>query len=117
MTKNIKTVVFSVLAVAALALSLSNANPSNAAVGIADAKGLFAQYCASCHGVDGSGNTPIGKSMKLRALGSPEVQKLADAKLNEIISKGKNKMPGFSSKLNAEEIKGLVAHIHALAKK
>ena len=78
---------------------------------------LYDTHCASCHGLDGGGNTPIGKSMKIRVLGSPEVQKQADAKLNEIISKGKNKMPSFSSKLNAEEIKGLVAHVRTLAKK
>ncbi|NOT59832.1 MAG: cytochrome c [Acidobacteria bacterium] len=76
----------------------------------------FKTKCAMCHGMDGTGNTPTGKSLKVRDLGSAEVQKQSDAQLNTIISKGKDKMPGFNSSLNAEQIKGLVAHIRSLKK-
>jgi cytochrome c6 len=81
-----------------------------------DAAVTFKTKCAMCHGMDGTGNTPTGKSLKVRDLGSAGVQKMTDAQLNTIISKGKDKMPGFSSSLNTDQIKGLVAHIRALKK-
>jgi|1185.fasta_scaffold170997_1 mono/diheme cytochrome c family protein len=56
-----------------------------------EAKGaaLFHANCMMCHGSDASGNTAIGKQNKIKDLKSPEVQKQSDAKLAEIISKGK----------------------------
>jgi mono/diheme cytochrome c family protein len=117
MTERSKRFVFPALAAATLALSFNSASPSSAAAWAPEGKSVYTQHCALCHSGDGSGNTPVGKSLKLRALGSAEVQKQSDAKLSEIISKGKNKMPGFSSKLKAEEITELVAHIRTMAKK
>ncbi len=114
MTNRIKLIVFAMLAAAAVALLLTSTTPSSAA---ADGKALYAQHCASCHGTDGAGATPAGKSMKLRALGSPEVQKMTDAQLSDLTSKGKGKMPGYSSKLKPEEVKSVVAHMRTFAKK
>ena len=42
---------------------------------------------------------------------------MSDAELIKILSKGKNKMPGYAKSLKAEEIKDLVAHVRELAKK
>ena len=39
----------------------------------ADAASLFKSKCGNCHGADGSGNTAVGKSMKLRDLRSADV--------------------------------------------
>lgn len=72
--------------------------------------------CAMCHGADGSGNTPVGKSMKARDLRSAEVQKQSDAELTAIIADGKGKMPAFGKTLNAEQVRALVKHIRTLAK-
>jgi cytochrome c6 len=82
-----------------------------------DGPGLYKARCAMCHGADGKGETPIGKKMNIRDLGSAEVQKQTDAELSTIISKGKNKMPAFEGKLTAEQIGQLVAHIRELGKK
>ena len=76
-----------------------------------DGGALFKSKCATCHGPDGAGQTAIGKSMKLRALGSAEVKKLTDAQLSAIISDGKNKMPGYKGKLSPDEIRQIVRHI------
>ena len=77
----------------------------------------FAAKCASCHGKDGSGNTTVGKKLKVRDLASPDVQKQTDQQLYDITAKGKKKMPGYEKKLSAQQIEDLVACIRMLAKK
>jgi cytochrome c6 len=69
--------------------------------------------CAMCHGPDGSGSE-VGKSMHVPDLRSPEVQKLPDAQLAQIISDGKGGMPPFKNSLSAEQVNSLVAHIRSL---
>ena len=83
----------------------------------ADGAAVYKAKCASCHGVDGKGQTPMGKKMNLRDLGSPEVQKQTDKELYDWTAVGKGKMPGYKDKLTDEEIKALVAHMRAFAKK
>lgn len=70
--------------------------------------------CSACHGVNGAGDTMIGKNLKLRSLASPDVQSQSDDELLTIISKGKNKMPSFNSKLSPDQIRTLVRHIRSL---
>ncbi len=82
-----------------------------------DGPTLFKTKCAMCHGADGKGETPMGKKLNIRDLGSPEVQKQTDAQLSTIISKGKGKMPAFEGKLTAEQIGQVLAHIRELGKK
>ena len=81
------------------------------------AAALYKTKCAMCHAADGSGDTPVGKKTGTHDFRSPEIQKMTDAELIELTTKGKNKMPGYDKKLTADEIKGLVAHIRELAKK
>lgn len=78
---------------------------------------LWKTKCQSCHGPDGTGNTPAGKKIGARDLRSPEVQKLTDAQLIEITTKGKNKMPAYDKKLTEQQIKDLVAHVREIGKK
>lgn len=82
-----------------------------------DASAAFKSRCVPCHGADGSGNTPMGKKVGAKALGSPEVQKLTDADLQKTIASGKNKMPEFGSKLKPEQIADLVKLIRSFAAK
>ena len=82
-----------------------------------DGPTLYKTKCAMCHGPDGKGETPMGKKLNVRDLGSPEVQKQTDAELTTIISKGKNKMPASEGKLTAEQIGQVLAHIRELGKK
>src|SRR6266498_1837714 len=101
------TIVLALLALIATPL-LADATPDGAS--------LFKAKCAMCHGPDGSGQTPMGKSLKIRSLGSADVQKQTDAELTNIITNGKNKMLAYKGKLSAEEIKALVGHIRSLKK-
>jgi mono/diheme cytochrome c family protein len=87
---------------------LADATPDGAAI--------FKAKCAMCHGPDGTGQTPMGKSLKIRNLASADVQKQTDAELTNIITNGKNKMLAYKGKLTAEEIKTLVGHIRSLKK-
>ena len=82
-----------------------------------DGPTLFKTKCAMCHGADGKGETPMGKKLNIRDLGSPDVQKQTDAELTTIISKGKGKMPASEGKLTAEQIGQVLAHIRELGKK
>src|SRR5438067_13906850 len=79
--------------------------------GTPDGAAIFKAKCAMCHGPDGSGQTAMGKSLKIRALGSAEVQKQTDAELTNIIANGKNKMLPYKGRLTSEEIKAVVGHI------
>jgi len=85
-----------------------------AAFAAADGAALYKAKCASCHGADGSGQTAMGKAMKLRDLRSPEVQKQSDAELTKVTADGKGKMPAYKGKLTDAEISALVAHMRTL---
>lgn len=82
-----------------------------------DAAALYKTKCAMCHAADGSGDTPMGKKTATHDFRSPEIQKMTDAQLIEITTKGKAKMPAYDKKLAADEIKGLVTYIRELYKK
>ncbi len=79
-----------------------------------DAAATYKAKCATCHGATGAGDTTMGKNLKLRPLGSADVQKQSDGDLETIISKGKGKMPAYTGKLSADDIKGLVKFIRTL---
>lgn len=83
----------------------------------ADGAAVYKAKCATCHGADGKGQTPMGQKMNLRDLGSPDVQKQTDKQLYDWTALGKGKMPAYKDKLSDEEIKALVAHMRAFAKK
>jgi mono/diheme cytochrome c family protein len=48
---------------------------------------------------------------------SAAAQKMTDAQLIEITTKGKNKMPGYEKSLSAAQIKEVVEHVRELGKK
>jgi mono/diheme cytochrome c family protein len=77
---------------------------------------VYKQKCVSCHGVDGKGETPAGKAMKVRSFGDPEVAKMSDDELAGAIEKGKGKMPAYGKSLKPDEIKAMVAYVRSLAK-
>ena len=76
----------------------------------------FKSKCAMCHGQDATGNTPMGKNLKIRDLTSADVQKQSDADIIATITKGKNKMPEYGSKLSKDQIADLGKFIRTLKK-
>lgn len=85
---------------------------------LAQAKGqdTFKAKCAMCHGADGSGSTPMGKSMGLKDLGSSAIQSMSDADLTGVITNGKGKMPAYKGKLTDAQISDVVSYVRTLKK-
>jgi mono/diheme cytochrome c family protein len=94
-------------------VSIARANPAPDAA--ADSA-TFRAKCAMCHGPDGSGSE-VGKTMHVPDLRSPEVQKLPDTQLAQIISDGKGGMPPFKNSFSQDQVHSLVAHIRSLRAK
>lgn len=82
-----------------------------------DAASLFKSKCVQCHAENGSGNSPSGKALKAKDLRSPEIQSKSDSELEDVITKGQNKMPAFGQKLKPEQIQQLVGYLRQLGKK
>jgi cytochrome c6 len=77
---------------------------------------LFESNCQMCHGADGKGATPTGQALKVANLRSPEIVKMSDAELANVISKGKKAMPAFGSRLTPPQIESLLSYIRTLQK-
>ncbi len=104
------------IAVAAVVLAAFAFATAPAKADTAAAEATFKAKCAMCHGPDGKGETATGKTMKVKDLGSEEVQKMSDADLSAAISSGKGKMPPYKT-LTADQVKDLVAYIRTFGKK
>jgi cytochrome c6 len=106
----VKSMIRLLLSAAVVCLLSATANAQN--------KGatLFQSNCQMCHGADGKGSTPTGQALKVANLHSPEIVKMSDADLANVISKGKKSMPAFGSRLTPPQIEDLVAYIRTLQK-
>ena len=101
------------IAMLGLAVALALIVPRTAAAD--DAAALYKGKCAACHGADGNAS-PVGKKMGARDFTSPDIQKMTEAQMIEITTKGKEKMPAYDKKLTAEQIKSLVEYVRSLSK-
>ncbi len=70
-----------------------------------DGKALYAAKCASCHGADGKGETPVGKAMNVKSLLVPNwAAEDAAEKIATAIRDGVPGMPPMGSALSEAEI-------------
>lgn len=97
-------------------LALLSASLALPAVAQQAGEATYKAKCAMCHGADGLGNTPVGKSMKLRSLKSPEDIKATDADLFKDTKSGVGKMQGYAGKLTDAQITDVVSFIRTLQK-
>jgi competence protein ComEA len=81
-----------------------------------DVSSTYAARCANCHGADGSGNTALGRALKLHDLRSPDVKKVSQLELATIIAKGmdRGRMPGFEKKLGTDMVVQLAAYVQSI---
>ncbi|HEV2208693.1 MAG TPA: c-type cytochrome [Verrucomicrobiae bacterium] len=104
------------LVVIGLALAAAGALSAHAG----DAKETFEKDCAKCHGVDGKGDTKMGKKLEIKDLTDAKIQGTKDADLAKAIKEGikdgdKVRMKAFAD-LSDDEVKALVAYVHNLKK-
>ncbi len=108
-TRILAGAVFGILAGLAVAVFAKDQHPS----------ALFREYCAKCHGEDGTANTPKGRQLMARDFTDAEFQSSkTDADLIKQVTKGGEDMPPFGKKLTAEQIESLVKNdVRGFAKK
>ena len=106
-----------------VSIEISRANPIPPnSESIAAGQALYSTYCASCHGVSGKGDGPVGLTLNprpadLRQHAIPGVH--ADAQLFEWVTNGfpGSRMPAFKTALSDTERWHLVNFIRTLAPK
>ena len=85
---------------------------------LAEARAHFADHCASCHGNDGSGDTPLGRRLYPRApdMRLPATQGLTDGELFRTIEDGirLTGMPGWGGEVSPDVSWSLVHFIRHL---
>src|SRR5689334_18892404 len=83
-----------------------------------EAKGgeVYKTKCAMCHGPDGKGETAMGKNLKLRDLGSADVQNVHDSELKTLLENGKGKMPSFKGKLSDAQMGDVIQFVRSFKK-
>ena len=88
---------------------------ANVPAGQVDARGLFVENCATCHGKDGRARTFHGRLVGAQNLAdTPWQEKTTDAEIIHAIKTGPGAMPAFEKKLSASEIQGLATYVRSL---
>ncbi|HKP48061.1 MAG TPA: cytochrome c [Pyrinomonadaceae bacterium] len=81
-----------------------------------EAKRLFKQKCAKCHGQDGAGNN-YGQIIGATNLTDSEwQQRVDDKRLVNSIKHGRGQMPAFAEKITDDQITSLVLYVRTLEK-
>jgi mono/diheme cytochrome c family protein len=108
------------IATPADAKSLKNPREQQSSEMIAEADDHFVEHCGICHGVDGRGDTTIGRNLypKVPDMTQHDTQQLSDGELYYIIFNGirLTGMPAWGSEDKPEAIWDLVALIRRLPK-
>jgi mono/diheme cytochrome c family protein len=80
-------------------------------------KAVYIKKCKMCHGADGQGNPAMARMLQVefKAMDSPEVQKLKDDEIKEMIAKGKGKMAKVRG-VSDQEIADVIAYLRSLKK-
>jgi cbb3-type cytochrome c oxidase subunit III len=80
-----------------------------------DARGLFLEDCATCHGNDGRARTFHGWLVGAQNLTDADWQtNTAEAEIVHAIKTGPGMMPAFEKKLSPAEIEALAAYVRTL---
>ena len=81
-----------------------------------DAKDLYLDKCALCHGPDGAGKTAKGRKLKVLDVHQTAL-KVSEAEMVKIVAEGKGKdMDAFGKDLKADQIAAVVKYYRSLAK-
>jgi mono/diheme cytochrome c family protein len=69
--------------------------------GTIDAKGdtLYQNFCATCHGPGGAGDSPVGRKLGALPLTSPRARAYTDGYIYSIVRYGRGLMPRYGDKI------------------
>jgi len=70
--------------------------------------------CQSCHGSTGIPYPGIAKTLGVKPISDPEVQKHSETEMIKVTEEGKGKMPAYKGKLTDEQIKDAVSYFRSL---
>jgi mono/diheme cytochrome c family protein len=102
------------------AKSLTNPRQQQTAEMMAEADEHFVEHCGICHGIDGRGDTVIGRNLYPRApdMSAADTQQMSDGEIYYVISNGVRLtgMPAWGSEDKPEAIWDLVSLIRRLPK-
>jgi cytochrome c553 len=95
-----------------LALSLAVLFAAAAPALAEDGAALYKAKCASCHGAEGKGDTPVGKALKVKPLAGT---KLSPAEIEKVAAEGRpgTKMLAIKG-LSADQYQAIAAHVKAM---
>jgi cytochrome c6 len=81
-----------------------------------DAKDIFLDKCAVCHGADGAGKTAKGKKLKVKDVHETAAKVKAEDMM-KIVQDGKAPdMDAYGKQFSKDQVKALVDYYRALAK-
>jgi mono/diheme cytochrome c family protein len=79
----------------------------------------YDRYCATCHGVTGSGGTPVARAMELRrppSLVDEPVRSFPPGRVYQVATRGYGLMPAYGADLSLEERWAVAGYLRALQK-
>jgi mono/diheme cytochrome c family protein len=74
---------------------------------------IYVNNCARCHGVDGKGQTDLGRKYDVPDL-TGDGKNTSKARIVRIIKNGKQDMPSFGKKLTKRQIDALASFVRRL---
>ena len=91
---------------------------ANYPVAQVDARGLFHENCAICHGKNGRAHTFHGRLVGAQNLTDPEWQsETSHSEIVHAIKTGPGAMPAFEKKLSPSEIDALAVYVRSFKEK
>ena len=116
-TRAIQFAVLIALATLGFFLFAARGKGSSSQPAQASAQDVYLDKCSVCHAKDGSGNTAKGRKLKVKDVHSPDVQKMTEAEMIDIVNKGKGQdMDGYEKSLGKDMVKNVVDYYRSLAK-
>lgn len=76
-------------------------------------KDVYFRNCARCHGIDGKGDTDLGRKFDIPDLVS-EAKRMDTARIKRMIANGKQDMPAFGRKLTKKQVAALASYVKKL---
>jgi mono/diheme cytochrome c family protein len=77
---------------------------------------VFANFCAICHGADGSGNGPVAQRgyPPPPSLLAGHAEKMKDGQLFHILTYGQNNMPSYASQMSRDDRWNVILYVRAM---